>query len=60
MIDRRYIIFNKPIINTLDWKPNALLKFASIPVINEALNFESDTVSGALGPAYVGPEVSGR
>ena len=40
LIDRRDIIFNKPIINTLDWKPITLLKFASIPVINEALEFE--------------------
>ena len=40
LIDRRDILFNNPIIKTLDWKPSTLLKFANIPVINEALNFE--------------------
>ena len=34
------ILFNNPITNTLEWKPSTLLKFANIPVINEALNFE--------------------
>ena len=40
LIDRRDILFSNPIINTLEWKPSTLLQFASIPVINEALNFE--------------------
>ena len=40
LLDRRDILFNNPIINTLEWKPSTLLKFANIPVINEALNFE--------------------
>ena len=37
LMDRRDIIFNNPIINTLEWKPDTLLKFANIPAINEAL-----------------------
>ena len=34
LIDRRDIILNNPIVNTLDWKPNTLLKFASIPAVS--------------------------
>ena len=38
--DRRDLLFNAPIENTLDLKPNVLLKFSYIPAIDEALSFD--------------------
>ena len=37
---RRDLLQNKPIINTLDWKPQTLLAFSYIPQIDEALSWE--------------------
>ena len=37
---RRDMLYNKPDINTLKWKPKTLLEFSYIPQIDESLTWE--------------------
>ena len=42
-LDRCDLLQNQPIINTLDWDPEILLKFANIDTIKNALSFNPHT-----------------
>ena len=42
-LDRCDLLQNQPIINTLEWDPETLLKFANIDTIKDALSFNPRT-----------------
>ena len=42
-LDRCDLLQNQPIINTLNWDPETLLKFANIDTIKDALSFNPRT-----------------
>ena len=42
-LDRCDLLQNQPIINTLEWDPEILLKFANIDTIKDALSFHPRT-----------------
>ena len=42
-LDRVDLLQNQPIVNTTDWKPKTLLKFAEIDTIKNALSYNDHT-----------------
>ena len=42
-LDRVDILHNKPIINSNDWDPHMLLKFAKFDTIKDAVSFNVNT-----------------